>query len=178
MWCWCRGYVKASVSFRDLGPSLAHYFYGLWAKNSFYIFKRLKASKEEYLVSLKNYMKFKFQCPEERFHWSTALLIHSHFPKAKFVLQQQSWGVAEIKGPTKPGNVLPGSLRKHPAHPALGLCCSKRGLWTSSVNITWEAVRKTDSWSLLQSYWLRISRSQVGPAFITVWEALVYLRVC
>ena len=44
-------FCKASLSFKDLGPSLAHYCYGLWAKNSFYIFKRLKAYKEEYLVS-------------------------------------------------------------------------------------------------------------------------------
>ena len=75
----------------------------------------------------------------------------------EIVKDREAWraavyGVAEIKGPTKPGNVLPGPLRKHPAHPALRLCCSKRGLWTSSVNVAWEAVRKTDSWSRLQSY--------------------------
>ena len=46
---------------------------------------------------------------------------------------------AETIWPAKPGNVLPGPLQENSAHPAPELCCSKRGLWTSSIG--WPGIR-------------------------------------
>ena len=50
-----------------------------------------------------------------------------------------SW--AKTVRPPKPGNTLPGPLQENSAHPALGLCRSKRGLWTSILGLPWKAVR-------------------------------------
>ena len=79
---------------------------------------------------------------------------------------------AETIWPAKPGNVLPGPLQENSAHPAPELCCSKRGLWTSSISWPGRPLEH-GILSLPQTYWLRISRFQVSPAHSTVWEALV-----
>ena len=67
----------------------------------------------------------------------------------------------------KPGNVLPGPLQEISALPAPELCCSKRGLRTSSVSWLGRLLGTRDC-GLYPRPTDKISRSQVDPAHSTV----------